>query len=246
MAYASWRSNNPGAMYPGAAAKMFGTTGTESLMGGKYKIALFPTPVHGAAANMELLRRSYVGMTVRDAMKKWSGGFRDIPGPGGNYDPNMVITKEMTQDPSFMVPFMKAIASGEAPGNYPMTDDQWQQAFKWYSQGSVPSSEIAVGSGTTTVPTLPGQEKTPDKTLLAGTSAAPAPATTDQTTIDKIKEMNTLIAMQRQQDQQQQQVAPGITSGPAIGSLLSEIYKGGQQAGWWPAPRAQLVKNPTV
>jgi hypothetical protein len=104
-----------------------------------------------------------------------------------------------------------------------------------------PSSNriVAAGTGTTTVPSLPG---TPVQPALA--PATGIASTTDPATLAKIQEMNTLISMQNQQNQQQ--VAPGIGSGPAIGSLLSSIYKGGQEAGWWKPPRAQLVKNPTA
>jgi hypothetical protein len=67
-------------------------------------------------------------------MKTWSGGSRSVTGPGGKDFPrDMRITKEMTRDPDFMIPFIKAVATGEAPGRYPMTDEQWAQAFDWYS-----------------------------------------------------------------------------------------------------------------
>ena len=129
--YPNVRYNNPGAMYPGASAQKFGTTGT-GVIGGGHLIANFPTPVHGAAANMDNLRSKYVGMTIGGALQKWSGGGRGAP-PG--YDPNQVITPEMLNDPKFMIPFMKAITAGEAPGKYPMTDEQWKQAYEWYQAG---------------------------------------------------------------------------------------------------------------
>src|SRR5262245_1288216 len=130
--FATVRYNNPGGMYPGAAARMFGTTGTGTI-GGGHLIANFPTPVHGAAANMQnIVSGGYVGMPIGAAINKWSGGGRGtVPG----YDPNQRITPEMTRDPDFMVPFMKAVASGEAPGRYPMSDEQWRQAYTWYAQG---------------------------------------------------------------------------------------------------------------
>jgi hypothetical protein len=56
-----------------------------------------------------------------------------MPGPGGKFSP---ITSAMTRDPNFMIPFMQAIASGEAPGRYPLSQAQWEQAFDWYSKGS--------------------------------------------------------------------------------------------------------------
>ena len=130
--FANVRFNNPGAMYPGAAATEFGSTGT-GVIGGGHKIAYFPTPVHGAAANMQnLASAGYVGLPISQAISRWSGGSRAaVPG----FDPSTVITPEMMRDPRFVVPFVRAIASGEAPGQYPMSDAQWQQAFNWYKAG---------------------------------------------------------------------------------------------------------------
>jgi len=128
-------------MYPGAAARMFGTTGT-AIIGGGHKIAIFPSPVHGAAANMQNLSTGYIGMTVGNAIQKWSGGGRGtVPG----FDSNQVITPEMASDPNFMIPFMKSVTRGEAPGRYPMDDPQWQQAFRWYQSGGVPEGEAPLG-----------------------------------------------------------------------------------------------------
>lgn len=139
--FANVRHNNPGAMYPGRAATMFGSTGT-GIIGGGHKIATFPSPVHGAAANMQnLTSGGYIGMTIGGAISKWSGGGRgSVPG----YNSSQIITPEMARDPDFMIPFMKAIAAGEAPGNYPMDDAQWQQAFRWYRNGGVPNGEAAL------------------------------------------------------------------------------------------------------
>jgi hypothetical protein len=68
----------------------------------------------------------------------------------------------------------------------------------------------------------------------------------------QIDEMNTIIAMQQQQNQaraaaNQQAVQQGSgsgLSGSGIGSLIGGLYKGGQQAGLIAPPRAQLVKMP--
>jgi hypothetical protein len=168
--FANVKYNNPGAMYPGAAANMFGTTGT-AIIGGGHKIANFPSPVHGAAANMENLRCGYVGMTIGAAMRKWSGGSRGVPGPGGkNYDPNIVITKEMLNDPGFAVPFMKAIASGEAPGKYPMDEAQWQQAHRWFQNQGQPKDEAPLSRGAQG--TAGGTPSAPPPSGILGTGAS--------------------------------------------------------------------------
>ena len=57
---ASFRYCNPGAQYPSARAARFGQTGY-GIIGGSHKIARFPSPVNGAASNLDLLSRSYVG-----------------------------------------------------------------------------------------------------------------------------------------------------------------------------------------
>jgi hypothetical protein len=137
-------------MYSGEAARKFGSIGTQSLLGGKHEIAQFPTAVHGAAANYwNLANKGYVGMTIRDAMTRWSGGYRTMPGPAGKYDPNTVITREMVNDPKFAVPFLQAIASGEAPGGEKvLTAEQWKTAHDWFLAGGAPK---AGGGGAPTV-----------------------------------------------------------------------------------------------
>lgn len=128
--YAAVRTNNPGAQWPSSQASRFGATSHEDLRDGN-KIAVFPTPVHGAASNMDLLARSYVGMTIGAGQQKWSGSHRaGLPG----WDSNQVITKDMVQSPDFMIPFMKSIANAETPnGANALNDQQWQSAFDMYS-----------------------------------------------------------------------------------------------------------------
>jgi hypothetical protein len=138
---ANVRYNNPGAMYPGRAAQMFGTTGT-GIIGGGHKIANFPTATHGAAANMQNLALNYKGMKVGDALRKWSGGSRGAP---VGYDKDQIITDELLQDKRFMTGFMKAITGGEARGRYPMTDDHWDNAYTMYRQGG--PGDTAGGGG---------------------------------------------------------------------------------------------------
>jgi hypothetical protein len=60
LAPASFRYNNPGAQYPSTEAARFGQTGY-GIIGGGHKIARFPSPVNGAAANFDLLYRNYTG-----------------------------------------------------------------------------------------------------------------------------------------------------------------------------------------
>jgi hypothetical protein len=130
---ASVRNNNPGAQWPNALAKEYGATGHQNLADGN-KIATFPTPMHGAAANMALFDTKYVGHTIEQIQKTWSGQHRaSLPG----YAPGTRVTEEMAHDPKFMIPFMKAMAEAEAPrGSSVMSDAQWKQAFDFYQSKS--------------------------------------------------------------------------------------------------------------
>lgn len=135
--------NNPGAQYPNEFTSYFGSTGTKVIGGGNL-IATFDDPTNGAAANMATLGAKYVGLTIGDAQKRWSGGARgDIAG----FDSNTVITPDMVKDPNFMVPFMKAMADAEAPnGSKHLTDEQWNQAFVKYAQSGA-ADKVPLGNG---------------------------------------------------------------------------------------------------
>jgi hypothetical protein len=103
------------------------------MIGGGHKIARFPHPVNGAAANMELLSRAYTGMTVAAAGDKWTGGNgHGIPG----YPDDMVLTKNMVADPKAALAIMKAIAAREAGKPGTLTDQQWAQAHDMFLAGS--------------------------------------------------------------------------------------------------------------
>lgn len=131
-AQASVRFNNPGAMYPGPSSKRFGATHTE-IIGGGHKIAVFPDAISGAAAQFDLLSRNYTGMTVGEAINKWSGG-NDVSGylsiiqRETGVKPTDMLTKELMANPRFAIPFAKAMALQERGRPYPISDAHWQQA----------------------------------------------------------------------------------------------------------------------
>ena len=133
---ASIRYNNPGAQAFAPTARKWsgepGTTGTGHLIAG------FPTPVHGLASNIDLLNRKYVGRTIGDAMWEWSGNSRCTVGPTvGAYPPNMILTKEMAEDPAFWAA-MHGAESGRKGG---LTPAQVQQALDMYRAGSAAAYE---------------------------------------------------------------------------------------------------------
>jgi hypothetical protein len=127
---AAIRYNNPGAQYPSEEAKRFGMTGAGQI-GGGHLIAGFPTPEQGLASNMDLLSRKYVGMTISDAIRKWSGGSRSsVPGFRGDE----VITPEMAKDPNFMLPFFRQMQRAEA-GKEWLTEEQMKRGYDIYRSG---------------------------------------------------------------------------------------------------------------
>jgi len=129
---ATIRTNNPGAMWPGPSSKKFGST-TFDTIGGGNKIAIFDNPVSGAAAQFDLLARSYTGMTLKAAMKKWTGGnspdaemamvrkYADI-------GPDTVLTRAFLQNPLMAIPFAKGMAENETGKPFPLSDDDWMKA----------------------------------------------------------------------------------------------------------------------
>lgn len=129
---AAIRFNNPGAMYPGPSSEKFGAVATETI-GGGHKIAVFPDAESGAAAQFDLLDRSYTGKTLKDAISKWSGGNdvstylavieKDTGIKGGT-----VLTKDMVRDPLFAIPLARAMARQESGKEYPLTEAQWRAA----------------------------------------------------------------------------------------------------------------------
>lgn len=129
---ASFRYNNPGAQYPSARAARFGQTGY-GIIGGGHKIARFPSPLNGAAANFDLLSRNYAGMQIGEAGTKWTGAYGfGVPG----YSPDIVLTREMVDDPAQAIALLKAIAGRESGKGNNLTEEQWRQAHNMFKAGS--------------------------------------------------------------------------------------------------------------
>jgi hypothetical protein len=140
---ASVRHNNAGAMWYRADSwqSKFGATFGQKLndgLGQGNQIASFPTPVHGAAALLyQLNRPSYADKTVRGAISRWSGGnsvssYLKVLGDAG-FSPDQQVS-EIMASPEGAVAFAKAMARHEAGSEYPMNDDQWQQAYQMFRE----------------------------------------------------------------------------------------------------------------
>lgn len=137
MTPASIRNRNPGAMYPGPSAKRFGATSHETLRSkdGVHKIATFPTSVHGAAAQFDLLNRDYTGMTLEKAIEKWCGNYYaaiylKVLKDRASVEPSSVLTKAMLADGDIAIPIAKAMAWQEAGCDYPLKDEEWREAHQ--------------------------------------------------------------------------------------------------------------------
>jgi hypothetical protein len=242
--YANVRFNNPGAAYPGRDATAYGSTGSDTIGGGN-RIANFPSPVHGAAANLSLLSRAYTGMPISAAVNKWSGGSRsDVPG----FDPNTVLTPEMLNDPKTAIPLMQGITSGEAPGKYPMTPDQWQMAHQWFTQGGPPPGE---GGGRNAIaatlatrqqpqpPPAPAVGADQPGQALALTAPPSSPAIAAAPPAEPIRQAPTQVA----QAEPQPQVAPGYVppepKAPASAPMIQPSPREVQLSNWLNAETAR-------
>lgn len=122
-------------MYPGPSAKKFGSSSFETLNSkdGVHKIASFRTDVQGGSALFDLLASKYVSMTVEKAIAKWCGEFYvstyiKVLEDKGGVKRSDLLTKALLLDPEKAIPLAKAMAWQEAGKEYPMTDEQWEQA----------------------------------------------------------------------------------------------------------------------
>lgn len=132
---ATVRNNNPGAMwFVGGWQKDYGATFGETLndgLGQGNQIARFPTPVAGAAAQFHLLS-NYGNQTVEGAIRKWSGG-NNVPSylsklKQAGFSPEDALPSILS-DSSRAIEFVKAMAAHETGNDFPLSADQWQEAY---------------------------------------------------------------------------------------------------------------------
>lgn len=137
MTAASIRSNNPGAMWGkgNPIAVKWGATSTENLadgLGQGNNIAHFPDAVHGAAAQFDLWRQHYTGVSLKAAITKWSGGnwsqpYADFLTQHTGLAMITFITEAVLSSSQGLA-LMKYQAQWEAGQPYPLSDAQWKQA----------------------------------------------------------------------------------------------------------------------
>lgn len=145
-ASAAVRYNNPGAMWPGASSRKFGGHESVTLKDGQNnKIAIFPTAIHGAAAQFDLLANKYAGLTLNGIVRKWTGhnagpGYTNAISRETGLTGDSVVTRDMLQDPRIAIPFAKAMSGQEAGKGYPLSPSQWAQGFEMFSGKVNPNS----------------------------------------------------------------------------------------------------------
>lgn len=144
---ASIRNKNPGAQKAGPSSRKFGALKTH-IIGGGHSIEQFPTHIHGAAAQFDLLDRLYSGMSVRQAITKWSGGnhvdsYLKVLQKLAYVDPDGLMPDGYFRDPDSAIPFARAMAHHEAGQEYPMSDADWIAAHEM----AFPAEEPEVDDG---------------------------------------------------------------------------------------------------
>lgn len=165
---ASIRYKNPGAMWPGARATKWGSTSFVTLNDGQgNKIAVFPTFIHGAAAQFDLWASNYTGMTLKAAIDKWSG--HNSPASYVAFlekNTGISITTTVTRQllaSSAGWKLLKAQSRWEAGKPIPMTDEEWVAAQRMVFAGLQPPSPVA-------------PIRVPAPTPIPPPKAAPAPS----------------------------------------------------------------------
>jgi hypothetical protein len=122
-------------MWGGAHAKKWGAIDDLVLKDGQSNhIAVFPTKVKGAAAQLDLWRRAYTGMSLSAAVRKWSGGnsstaYMTFLKKRTGIAQNDQVTDALLAGPKGLA-LMQAQAQWEAGEPYPMTNAEWEEARK--------------------------------------------------------------------------------------------------------------------
>ncbi len=137
---ASIRNKNPGAMFPGPSAKLFGSTSYQNLKtsDGNFKIATFDSHEQGAAALFHLLStKRYCDKPLSEAIKTWCGGlyadtYLSVIRKKSGIAANEVITHEQLHNPEWAIPLAQAMAWQEAGRAYPMSEGAWAAAHAMF------------------------------------------------------------------------------------------------------------------
>lgn len=135
------RHNNPGALNYSDWEQRYGAAKGGTLLndstGQGNRIASFPTPEAGAAAQFDWWNNKSRGTTIGDNLRTYSGGNNTadyqsfLEKRGFGPDTNV---KDMLSNKEQAMTFGKAQSQWEAGRPYPMSDQQWSNAYDLYRQ----------------------------------------------------------------------------------------------------------------
>jgi hypothetical protein len=176
------RYNNPGGMYPSPITLQYGSNpaGTQRI-GGGHPIAQFPSPDHGAAANMEFARKHGLGKTLGQLRHyhvygNWNGSL-NLPG----VDSNHVITAEDLNNRDFMTRYTQATIQAEGRKNT-LSQKTLDTGFDMYQAGGAKQYEAKRAAAPSVadrpVPTAPTTAPTSRYTELKTRPVEPGQAPT--------------------------------------------------------------------
>jgi hypothetical protein len=140
---ATFRFNNPGAMFPGSIAKRRG--GVAGMTGAGFPIARFPNPESGGAAMFDLLRKNYSGLSLARAIDKWSGShdadaYTKFISKETGLDPDTVLGPDVLENPQLAIPMARAMSKWESGSRQtPLNDEQWKTAYQTSVGGAGPA-----------------------------------------------------------------------------------------------------------
>lgn len=222
---ASIRYNNPGAMWGGnPVSRKWGETGHVGLndgLGQGNQIAIFPTPIQGACAQIDLWRTPrYHNKPFKDGIAMWSG-HNNVPSymalieqrvPGMTGD--TLMTDEFLSSESGLK-FLKAQAYHEAGREYPMNDAQWREAQSRVFQKTFPPKPVKL------LKTRTGQLGTASA-VLTGVTTTSAIVNTITTSTDAVQTASDTVA--KVKDAKDQVVVIYQTVKPFLG-VMPETWR---------------------
>jgi hypothetical protein len=122
-------------------------------------IAIFPDPIHGAAAQFDLWRHDYCNLSLSSAIYKWSGHNSSAPYmeflcKNTGLEPSSTISEMVLSGP-IGLKLMKAQARWEAGTPYPLSDEDWGKAQSLVFGGCTTVSPKPIIPSTSSIPSIP-------------------------------------------------------------------------------------------
>lgn len=156
-------------------------------------IANFPDVVHGAAAQLDLWRHSYSGLSLDAAIRKWSGGnsspaYMAFLCSNTGMTTDTIVTKELLAGWKGLE-LMKAQAHWEAGKTYPMSDAQWAEAQKMVFPSATTVAPTPAPKGPSMTATTP---VTPPPSILSTLSTV---ANKAETIVEDVARIEPTVAM---------------------------------------------------